>query len=426
MNSQQGDLKRALLIGVNLNNGEDFEHSMEELSSLAKACAYEPVGILTQNMPAIHTALYIGTGKVAEVKETAALLEADLLIFDNALTPTQLRNLQNELELPIFDRTYLILEIFKERARTGEAKLQVELASLQYMLPRLVGMRTSLGRQGGASGSLSNKGAGEKKLELDRRYIEHRISELKKNLEQVTKERSTQRKKRLESALPKVALVGYTNAGKSTLLNALLDLYGGSEDKKVLEQDMLFATLDTTVRKIVPDSGVSFLLSDTVGFIDKLPHTLVKAFRSTLEEVKYADLLLEVIDFSNPNYREHMKVTHDTLKELDAGHIPILYLFNKAERSKELSVLPKIQDNRIYLSAKNKLGLRELVETVSALLSASNIDCTMCIPYDAGEITSYLLENAVVTNTDYRPEGVYLTLQLRQQDYEKYKKYCVG
>lgn len=425
MNLQQENTKRALLIGVNLNNGEDFEHSMEELSSLAKACAYEPVGIITQNMPAVHTALYIGTGKVAEVRETAALLEADLLIFDNALTPTQLRNLQNELELPIFDRTYLILEIFKERARTGEAKLQVELASLQYMLPRLVGMRTSLGRQGGTSGSLSNKGAGEKKLELDRRYIEHRISELKKNLEQVTRERNTQRKKRLDSPLPKVALVGYTNAGKSTLLNALLDLYGGSEDKKVLEQDMLFATLDTTVRKIVPDNGISFLLSDTVGFIDKLPHTLVKAFRSTLEEVKYADLLLEVIDFSDPNYREHMKVTDDTLKELDAGHIPVLYLFNKADRSDELSSLPKVRDNRIYLSAKNKLGLWELIDAISALLSASHIDCTMCIPYDAGNVTSYLLEHAAVKSTSYRPEGVFLDVRLKQQDFEKYKKYCV-
>ncbi len=425
MNQQTETKKRALLVGVNLNNSEEFEHSMEELASLAKACNYEPVGIITQNMPVAHTALYIGTGKVAEVRETASLLEADLLIFDNALTPTQLRNLQSELELPIFDRTYLILEIFKERARTGEAKLQVELASWQYMLPRLVGMRTSLGRQGGTSGSLSNKGAGEKKLELDRRYIEHRISELKKGLEQVTRERSTQRKKRQESYLPKVALVGYTNAGKSTLLNAFLDTYGKDETKKVLEQDMLFATLDTTVRKIELEQNRSFLLSDTVGFIDKLPHTLVKAFRSTLEEVKYADLLLEVIDFSDKNYREHMKVTNDTLKELDAGHIPVLYIFNKADLAEETFPLPKIIDNRIYMSAKNKIGLKELADTISRLLSVSNVDCTMCIPYHAGNVTSYLLENASVKNTSYRPEGVFLELNLKQQDYEKYKKYCV-
>ena len=426
MTSNLDTPKKALLIGVNLNNGEDFEHSMAELASLTKACHYEPVGIITQNMPVVHTALYIGTGKVAEVKETAQLLEADLLIFDNALTPTQLRNLQNELSLPIFDRTYLILEIFKERARTGESKLQVELASLQYMLPRLVGMRTSLGRQGGASGSLSNKGAGEKKLELDRRHIEHRISELKKDLEQITKDRNTQRKKRQESSLPKVSLVGYTNAGKSTLMNAFLDSCGQTEEKKVLEQDMLFATLDTTVRKISFENNRSFLLADTVGFIDKLPHSLVKAFRSTLEEVKYADLLLEVIDYSDENYKEHMQVTSETLKELDAGHIPVLYIFNKADRVMDSSLLPKIIDNRIYMSAKNQIGLKELTETIQKLLFSSNIDCTMCIPYDSGNITSYLLETATVRSTTYQPEGVYLELNLRQQDYEKYKHYCIN
>lgn len=417
--------KRALLVGVNLNNGEDFEHSMEELASLAKACHFEPIGMITQNMPVIHTALYIGTGKVAEVKETAQLLEADLLIFDNALTPTQLRNLQEVLALPIFDRTYLILEIFKERARTGEAKLQVELASLQYMLPRLVGMRTSLGRQGGASGSLSNKGAGEKKLELDRRHIEHRISELQKNLEQITKDRNTQRKKRQESFLPKVSLVGYTNAGKSTLMNAFLENCGQAEEKKVLEQDMLFATLDTTVRNISLENNRSFLLADTVGFIDKLPHNLIKAFRSTLEEVKYADLLLEVIDYSDANYKEHMQVTSHTLKELDAGHIPVLYIFNKAEQVMDSTLLPKVMDNRIYMSAKKKEDIKVLTATIERILFASHTDCTMCIPYDAGSITSYLLETAVVKTSSYRPEGVYLELNLRQQDYEKYKQYCI-
>lgn len=417
--------KRALLVGVNLNNGEDFEHSIKELASLAKACHYEPVGILTQNMPAVHTALYIGSGKVAELKETSLLLEADLLIFDNALTPTQLRNLQTELELPIFDRTYLILEIFKERARTGEAKLQAELASLQYMLPRLSGMRTSLSRQGGTSGSLSSRGAGEKKLELDRRHIEHRISELKKNLEHITQERNTQRKRRQESYLPKVSLVGYTNAGKSTLLNTFLDVYGTDESKKVLEKDMLFATLDTSVRKISLENNRSFLLTDTVGFIDKLPHNLIKAFRSTLEEVKYADLLLEVIDYSDENYKEHMEVTANTLKELGAGHIPVLYIFNKADKVMIPSLLPKITDNKIYMSAKDQTNLSALSEVIANILFSSNTDCSMCIPYTEGSITSYLLENASVKSTEYKPDGVYLELNLRTQDYEKYKKYCI-
>lgn len=416
--------KHALLIGVNLNNGEDFDHSMEELSALTKACHYEPVGIIVQNLPAVHTALYIGTGKVAEVKETAALLEADLLIFDNDLTPTQLRNLQEELDLPIFDRTYLILEIFKERARTKEAKLQVELASLQYMLPRLIGMRTSLSRQGGASGSLSSKGSGEKKLELDRRHIEHRISELKKDLEQISKERSTQRKKRNTSDIPKVALVGYTNAGKSTLLNAFVERFLQDESKKVLEEDMLFATLDTTVRKITTDTNRSFLLTDTVGFIDKLPHHLIKAFRSTLEEVKYADLLLEVIDFSDENHKEHMLVTSNTLRELGAGDIPVLYLFNKADRVMDSSLLPKITENKIYFSAKTGTGLEELTKEISRLLFSSYIDCTMCIPYEAGSISSYLLENAYVKKTDYRPEGILMEINLKESDYKKFREYC--
>lgn len=416
--------KRALLIGVNLNNGEDFEHSMEELSSLTKACHYEPAGIIVQNLPAAHTALYIGTGKVAEVKETAALLEADLLIFDNDLTPTQLRNLQEELELPIFDRTYLILEIFKERARTKEAKLQVELASLQYMLPRLVGMRTSLSRQGGASGSQSSKGAGEKKLELDRRHIEHRISELKKALEQISRERTTQRKKRASSNLPQVALVGYTNAGKSTLLNAFVDRFLQEESKKVLEKDMLFATLDTTVRKITAKTNQSFLLTDTVGFIDKLPHNLIKAFRSTLEEVKYADLLLEVIDFSDENHKEHMLVTNTTLQELGAGDIPVLYIFNKSDRVMDAALLPKITENKIYISAKTGVGLDELTKEICRLLFSSYIDCTMCIPYEAGNVSSYLLETAYVKKTDYRPEGIFLELNLKEADYRKFIEYC--
>lgn len=398
---------------------------MEELSSLAKACHYEPVGIITQNLPAVHTALYIGTGKVREVKETASLLEAGLLIFDNALTPTQLRNLQNELELPIFDRTYLILEIFKERARTKEAKLQVELASLQYMLPRLVGMRASLSRQGGASGSLSSKGAGETKLELDRRHIEHQISELKKSLEQISKDRDTQRKKRSASPIPKVALVGYTNAGKSTLLNAFVDYYLKDESKKVLEKDMLFATLDTTVRKITPFDNRDFLLSDTVGFIDKLPHNLVQAFRSTLEEVKYADLLLEVVDFSDENHKEHMQVTQETLKELGAGGVPILYVFNKADLVMEPSCLPRISENKIYISAKNRIGMKELTEEMNKLLFSSYIECNMCIPYEDGSISSYLLETAYIKNVSYQPEGICLELRLKQPDYEKWKGYCV-
>ncbi len=221
----------------------------------------------------------------------------DYVIFNDTLSPSQLKNLQREIDVPVWDRTYLILEIFSRRARTKEAKMQVESARLQYMLPRLMGLRDSLGRQGGASGSLSNKGSGEKQIELDRRKIEGRISELRRELERMEQEREVQRRKRTQGTYPQAALVGYTNAGKSTLLNKLVELSSGKEEKMVMAKDMLFATLDTTVRKISLSGSQDFLLSDTVGFISRLPHSLVKAFRSTLDEIRYADLLLHVVDF---------------------------------------------------------------------------------------------------------------------------------
>ena len=313
-------MEKALLVGMNLNNGEDYKLSLEELESLANACDMEAAGIVEQNLPEVHKAFYIGTGKVEEVKEEAESLNADVVIFDNSLSPMQIRNLQDKIGKPILDRSTLILDIFAKRARTREAKLQVEVARLQYMLPRLVGLHAALSRQGGGSGSLSNKGAGEKKLELDRRVLEHRLSEYRRELKEVSSQRKTQRKKRADSGMPRIALVGYTNAGKSTLLNAMLELYGvdeiDTEEKKVMEKDMLFATLDTTVRKISPENHHDFLLSDTVGFIHKLPHHLVEAFHSTLEEAKEADILLQVVDYSDSHYKEQISVTENTLKEL--------------------------------------------------------------------------------------------------------------
>ena len=285
-------MDKVLLIGVNTGAEENFEHSMEELALLAEACEMEVVGSMTQNLPYINKALYVGTGKIEEIKEEAAWTGAEMLLFNDSLTPSQIRNIKDETGIAVMDRTTLILEIFASRAKSREAMLQVEVARLQYMLPRLVGLHEALSRQGGGSGSMSNKGAGEKKLELDRRKIENRLAELRKELSQVEVERETQQKKRERSAIPRVALVGYTNAGKSTIMNAMVETYIGDEEKKVLEKDMLFATLDTSVRNITPKENKTILLSDTVGFIDKLPHGLVKAFRSTLSEAVAAHLIL--------------------------------------------------------------------------------------------------------------------------------------
>ena len=367
-NTVTTERERALLLGVNLHDGEDFERSMEELSALTKACEMEPVGNIVQNLAKPYQVLYMGKGKLLEVKEYLEEADIDVLIFGRSLTPTQLRNLQEMLDRPILDRTTLILEIFAVRAKTREAKLQVESARLQYVLPRLVGMHKALSRQGGGSG-LANKGAGEKKLELDRRRIEKRIQELSKELNKIERERITQQKRRQKSPIPRVALVGYTNAGKSTLMNRMLDQYTRDASKKVLEKDMLFATLDTTVRRIQTSPQKAFLLSDTVGFIHHLPAGLVKAFRSTLEEAKEADLLLHVLDCSDEAFLEQRKVTEETLKELGAGDIPVIYVYNKADRCMEAGTFPVIRRERIYLSARTGQGITELTEMIYQTLA---------------------------------------------------------
>lgn len=436
-------MEKAFLVGVNLNDGEDYLLSLEELDALAQACDMEVVGIAEQTLPEVHKAYYIGTGKVDEVKETAMDCGADVIIFDNSLSPMQLRNLQERLEKPVLDRSTLILDIFAGRARSREAKLQVEVARLQYMLPRLVGLHAALSRQGGGTGSLSNKGAGEKKLELDRRVLERRLTQLRRELKEVGEERQTQRKRRAGSGMPRVALVGYTNAGKSTLLNAMLDLYGSDEtdveEKKVMEKDMLFATLDTTVRKIAPDNHHAFLLSDTVGFIHKLPHNLVEAFHSTLEEAKEASLLLQIVDYSDPHYKEQIAVTNQTLRELGADGIPMIYVYNKADLvspdkipgmagaapEQVTAALPQVTENSIYLSAKERIGMEELIGLIEKKLAGGYLECTLLVPYTDGRVVSYLNENGVVSRTEYLEEGVKMWVNCRMEDYYFYQKYHV-
>ena len=414
------EIEKALLVAVNVNNQKYFLNSVEELRNLTYACNMDVLDVAIQNLESVNNATYIGTGKVKEIKEQAKYLKADLIIFNNELSPSQLRNLQKELDLPILDRTGLILQIFSRRAQTKEAKLQVEVAKLQYMLPRLVGLHSSLGRQGSGAG-LSNKGSGEKKLELDRRRIEDKITELNKELKNIENERDVQRKQRKKKGIPLVSLAGYTNAGKSTLMNALVDIYKNDESKKVEEKNMLFATLDTSVRNITLPDKKEFLLSDTVGFISELPHSLVKAFRSTLEEIKQADLILEVVDFADENYKQHIEVTNKTLKELGADKIPLVYVYNKSDLV--LEKLPKIEENAIYMSASNKIGIEELINIIKSRIFSNFIKTKLLIPYNRSDIVAYFNSNSNVVRTEYINEGTLLFVECKVEDYNRYKEF---
>lgn len=427
---------RAILVGLDQGGNDlDLERAMDELKELTRAIDIEVACTVTQSLPNPDRSTYIGSGKVEEIRNSLDVFEADIIIFNDTLSPMQIRNLEKALDTEVIDRTGLILQIFAKRAKTKEARQQVEYAQLQYMLPRLAHMRTSLSRQGGGSGRLSNKGSGEKQLELDRRRIEHRMAELRRDLTAIEKERDTQRGRRLRSGLPRISLVGYTNAGKSTIMNNFLRLYGGEgfDEKQVLEKDMLFATLDTSVRKISAPGHRPFLLSDTVGFISELPHALVKAFRSTLEEAKYADLLLQVIDFSDPEYRYHMDVTKETLAEIGAGDIPVIYVFNKSdvvqdeqEQSGQLVMpVPRSMDDRIYISAREDESLNTLIELIEKKLSENENDCELLIPYSEGGILSLLTGKGVVKNSEYLEEGIKIVATLGSDDYNRYNAYII-
>ena len=414
--------EKAILVGTNIDFPERFMKLMDELENLASACDIEVVGREVQNLTEVNNSLYIGKGKAEEIARKVEALNVDMIIFNNELSGKQMRNLSKIINCEILDRTSLILEIFSRRARTKEAKLQVEVAKLEYMMPRLVGMHSSLGRQGGGSGFF-NKGSGEKKIELDRRRIEDKLTDLRKELEELSKDREVQRKKREESDIPLVSLVGYTNAGKSTLMNYMIDRFVKDDEKKVFEEDMLFATLETSVRKIELDDNRKFLLSDTVGFISELPHDLVKAFRSTLEEIKNADLLLEVIDYSDPDFAEHIEVTKETLEKIGASDIPIIYVYNKSEYM--LDKLPLVDENEIYLSVKEKRGMDELLDMIIANIFSDYKKCKMLIPFEHGSIVSYLNEHANVISTDYEEKGTILIVECNEAQYNKYKNYIV-
>jgi GTPase len=418
-------LERAIVVGVNLKKDEHFEYGLEELHNLAEALNVEVVGEVTQNLDRVNSAHYVGKGKIDEIKAFYDEADANLVIFNDELSPSQIRNLEEALECKVIDRTMLILDIFARRAKSKEAQMQVELAQLQYMLPRLIGLRASLGRQGGGTGGgFKNRGAGETKLELDRRKIEDQIAKLHRDLEHVKEQRVTQRKHRKKNEVPVVSIVGYTNAGKSTVMNRLLAKTGQLDDKQVFEKDMLFATLETSVRQIRLPDQKEFLLTDTVGFVSKLPTHLVKAFRSTLEEAREADLLLHVVDVSNEEYRYMMHVTNETLHAVGVEDVPTLELYNKSDLA-ELNY-PRVSGNSLWISAKEGKGLDELLETIRTHIFADYKMCRMLIPYERGDIVSYLNEQASVQTSEYEEEGTLIKVELRQSDYERYHEFVVG
>lgn len=413
--------EKTIIVALDTGENRRFEAHVKELEELAKACDLIVCDTIIQRAPSINKATYVGTGKVFEILDAVRMHGAELVIFDSSLSPMQLRNLKDALEVPVMDRNTLILEIFSRRAGTKEAKLQVEIASLKYALPRLVGLHDALSRQGGASGAMSNKGSGEKKLELDRRHIENRIAQLRRELEQVAQTRQTQRKARQKNEIPLVGLVGYTNAGKSSIMNGLLSLYGKDDDKKVFEENMLFATLETSIRDIIPEKGKKFLLSDTVGFVEDLPHHLVEAFHSTLEEAATASLLIHVLDVNELYINEHMEVTLETLKDLGAGSVPTITVFNKMDLSGNDNY-PRRSGDVLYISAKQPESLKLLTETICDKLFGSRKQCELLIPYSQGQVLSAITEKGQVLKTEYEADGIRLEALLDDELMGRYRE----
>lgn len=414
-------MQRAILVGADLNNDKNFEYSIEELRNLAEACNVEVVGLLTQKLERVNSACYIGTGKVDEVALLVAQNDANLVIFNDELSPSQIRNLEAGLQCKVIDRTILILDIFARRAKTREAQLQVEVAQLRYMMPRLIGLNASLSRQAGGIGS---KGPGEKKLELDRRRIEEQVHRLNKELDSLVLARQNQRKLRKRNATPVVALVGYTNAGKSTTMNALLKISNSQQDKIVFEKNMLFATLETSTRQIQLPDNKQFLLTDTVGFVSKLPHQLVKAFRSTLEEVTEADLLLHVVDLSHPEFETQIEITNKVLAELGVEETPMIYVYNKSDLAPDEFTSPTGQDS-VRISAKNLDNIESLIDMIKDHIFQNYVKATFLIPYDRGNLVSYLNEVATVFETEYTETGTKITVECSSHDIERLSEYLI-
>lgn len=402
--------ERVILVGVQTREGDDTQDSLDELKDLVKTAGAETVGMMIQSREAIHPGYYVGTGKLEEIRMMAAAYDATGIVCDDELTPSQMNNLERELELKIMDRTMVILDIFAARARTSEGKIQVELAQLRYRASRLTGLGTSMSRLGGGIGT---RGPGEKKLEMDRRLIKARISQLKMDLEQVKRHRELLREGRSRENIMTAAIVGYTNAGKSTLLNTLTNA-------DVLEEDKLFATLDPTTRVLELPGKQRLYLTDTVGFIRKLPHHLIEAFKSTLEEAKYADFIIHVVDASNPQRDEQMYVVYETLKELGVQDKKIVTLFNKQDKVEEPEILRDFRADYVLKTAvKTGQGLEELKEILEKVITEDQIYLERVLGYqEAGQI-QIIRKYGQLLSEEYTPEGIEIKARVPKNIYGK-------
>ncbi|RHW50768.1 GTPase HflX [Lactobacillus bombicola] len=412
---------KAFLAGVNLND-PNFDYYMTELTNLATAANLDVVGQARQNATQVVTSTYLGIGKINEIKNIAHGLKAQVLILNDELSPMQIRNLEKLTKLRVIDRTELILEIFASRARTKQAQLQVKLAKLQYELPRLHPSENNLDQQRG--GSLANRGAGESKLELNRRTIGKQIAAIKHELEHVTKQEAIKAKRRNQNQIPKVALVGYTNAGKSTTMNGLLTKFSQENGaKQVFVKNMLFATLDTSVRRIKLNNNFSFILSDTVGFISKLPHNLIESFKATLQEVKDADLLINVVDATDPNMLQTIHTTQAVLAEIGIKDTPMITAYNKADKTER--DYPQIEGDNLLYAATSQASITVLAQLITQHLFAASQKVELLIPLTAGKILSQLHEQTQIIDEEYQSDGVHLYARLTPDKSLQFKKYII-
>ena len=400
--------ERVLLIGVRTGEADDTDGSLDELEELVKTAGALTVGRVIQNREAVHPTTYIGKGKIDEVRALAAETDASGVVCDDELSPVQLRELEDELQMKVMDRTLVILDIFAGRATTSEGKIQVELAQLKYRLTRLTGRGRSRSRLGGGIGT---RGPGEKKLEMDRRLIRDRIAQLNRELKEVKRHREVTRTKREKQSVPVAAIVGYTNAGKSTLLNTLTDA-------GVLEEDKLFATLDPTTRSLTLPGRQEILLTDTVGFIRKLPHHLIEAFKSTLEEAKYADIILHVVDASNPQMDVHMHVVYETLRELGVKDKKIITLFNKQDARTENGILRDFKaDRTLPISARTGQGLDELKELLGELLRENKVYVERILSYANAGLVNLIRGKGELLSEAYEEDGIHVKAYVPMEIY---------